>query len=333
MKLNPERLLPAQHHLYYLFGDDHDAVFEAAESLLAAGATDGDQSAHRMRVDVSELARIEEQSRNQGLFGPSRCYALVRNAQSANPKQSAHLLKLLDTLSDDHRLILCAPGMDWKKALHKKMKALSSLPQCEFNLPDEAGFKRWLDRELHASGINITPDAAQWMGETLNGMRMAARQVIERLRWYDAGAGEVLGLDVVGELLGERAPGALEDWCHAVAMREPQAVTLARRLLRDQQVAEVQMVAWLGTRMQQLLMYCWFQFKRDRNPLMAAKVFGEARQKVAKETANWRASELTVAIDHIVQAEKLVKGASVEDKNIVIEQLTLALIDSKRLMA
>ncbi|MBL4774610.1 MAG: DNA polymerase III subunit delta [Mariprofundus sp.] len=327
MRLNPERLLPPQHHLYYLFGEDHDALSEAAESLLAAGEAE----AHRMRVDVSELVRIEEQSRNQGLFGPSRCYALVRNAQSANPKQSAHLLKLLDTLSADHRLIICAPGIDWKKALHKKMKAVTTLPQCEFNLPDEAGFKRWLDSELDASGLNISPEARQWMAETLHGMRLAARQMIERLRWYDDGAGDELALDVVAELLGERAPNGLEDWCHAVAMRQPQAVALAQRLLRDQQVSEVQMIAWIGMRMQQLLMYCWFQAKRDRNPLQAAKVFGDARQKIGQESAHWRGTELTAAMGEIVQAEKLVKGASVQDKAVVIEQLTLTLIDAKRL--
>jgi len=328
VRLSPERLLPPQHHIYYLFGADHDALFEAAESLLAAG-----DDAHRMRVDVNELARIEEASRNQGLFGPSRCYALVRNAQSANPKQAAHLLKLLDTLSSDHRLIVCAPGMDWKKALHKKLQAVAKLPQCEFKLPDEAGFARWLDHELQQSALNVKPEAVLWMAESLHGMRLAARQMIERLRWYDGGKGEALGLDVVAELLGERAPRALEDWCHATAMREPQAVGLAQHLLRDQQVAEVQMISWLGTRMQQLLMYCWFQAKRERNPLQAAKVFGDARHQVAKEAALWSGSELTAALHHIVQAEKRIKGASVEDKGIVIEQLTLDLIDQQRLLA
>jgi len=326
MRLSPERLLPPQHHVYYLFGEDHDALFEAAEALLAA---DDHAAGHRMRVDVSELARIEEQTRNQGLFGPSRCYALVRNAQSANVKQAAHLLKLVASLSDDHRLIVCAPGMDWKKALHKKMQAVSTLAQCEFHLPDESGFKRWLDHELQGSGLKISDEAVLWMAESLFGMRLAARQMIERLRWYDAGSGAELGLDVVAELLGERAPHALEEWCHATAMRQPEAVGLAQRLLRDQQVAEVQMISWLGTRIQQLLMYCWFQAKRERNPLQAAKVFGDARHQVAKEAALWRGSELTAAMGRIVQAEKLIKGASVEDKAIVIEQLTLALIEQQ----
>jgi len=323
MRLNPDKLLPPQHHIYYLSGEDHDALFEAADALLAAGEDD----ALRLRLDVSELSRIEEESRNQGLFGPSACYALVRNAQSANPKQSAHLLRLVDTLGPEHRLIICAPGIDWKKALHKKMKAIAALPQCEFKLPDEAGFRRWLEQELANSSLNIKADAVPWMSERLCGMRLAARQMIERLTWYDNGAGAEIGIDIVAELLGERAPNALEDWCHAVAMRKPDAVSLCMRLLREQQVAEVQMISWIGTRLQQILMYRWFQTQGDRNPLGAAKVFGHARQKVAEESRCWRGAELTAAVSRIVQAEKLVKGASVEDKQVVIERLTRNLIN------
>jgi len=322
MRLNPNKLLPPRHHLYYLSGEDHDALFEAADLLLTAGNDD----ALRMRLDVSELSRIEEESRNQGLFGISCCYALVRNAQSANPKQSAHLLRLVASLGTDHRLIICAPGIDWKKALHKKMQAVAAVAQCEFKPPDEAGFRRWLDQQLDASGLNISAEATGWMNERLCGMRLAARQMIERLKWYDNGSGAEIGLTIVAELLGERAPNALEDWCHAIAMRQPEAVGLCMRLLREQQVAEVQMISWIGTRIQQILMYRWFQSQHDRNPLGAANVFGEARQKVAEESRCWRGAELIAAVSRIVQAEKLVKGASIEDKTVVIERLTLDLI-------
>ncbi|MDQ6982921.1 MAG: hypothetical protein Q9M08_07985, partial [Mariprofundus sp.] len=104
MRLYPDKLLPPQYHVYYLFGDDHDALFETAELLLIAGQN----SALRMRLDINELARFEEEYRNQGLFGPSCFYALVRNAQSANPKQIDHLLRLVEMSVDEHRLIICA---------------------------------------------------------------------------------------------------------------------------------------------------------------------------------------------------------------------------------
>lgn len=329
MRLPPQQLLPPRHRSYYLHGEDQDAVFEAAEALLAAG----EPEAVRLRVDVKELSRIEAESKNQGLFGPARCYALVRNAQSATPKQTEHLLKLAHSVLPDNRLIICAPGIDWKKALHKKMKAENALAQCEFHLPDEAGFRRWLQEEIRTSGLNISSEMVIWMSEHLCGMRLAARQSIQRLLWYDGGAGEALTLEVIGELLGERAPDALEDWCHAVAKRDPGALGLTRRLLYDQHLAEVQMLSWLGTRMQQILMYRWYQSGQERNPLQAAKVFGAARGKVVDESRCWSGAELSMAVSRIVAAEKLIKGASLEDKSIVIERLVLDLIAKDRLAA
>ena len=328
MRLNASRLLPVEFSSYYLHGEDEDAIFEAAEALLAEGAAD----ALRIRVDINELARVEQESRNQGLFGPSICFALVRNAQSANPKQSDHLLKLATSVAEGNRLIVCAPGIDWKKALNKKMKAEQVIAECEFSKPDEAAFARWLEGEIRKSGLNVTPDAVLWMSDCLCGMRLAARQMIERLGWYDNGAGSQIGLDVVAELLGERAPGALEAWCHAVAMRNPVALTLVRRLLKEQQAAEVQMISWLGTRMQQLLMYRWFQSQNDRNALQAAKVFGDARRKVGDESRAWKGSELALALKRIIEAEKLVKGATIEDRSVVIERLTLDLVGTERLL-
>lgn len=327
MRLTPARLLPAEFNAYYLHGEDEDAIFEAAEALLTEGAED----AVRIRVDINELARVESESRNRGLFGPSICFALVRNAQSANPKQSEHLLKLATSVSSHNRLIICAPGIDWKKAMHKKMKAEKAVVECEFSRPDEAAFGRWLEAEIRKSGLHVAPDAVVWMSERLSGMRLAARQMIQRLGWYDSGEGSELGLDVVAELLGERAPGALEEWCHAVAMRRPEALSLVRQLLKEQQVAEVQMISWLGTRMQQLLMYRWYQSQRDRNALMAAKVFGDARSKVPDESRAWKGSELSLAMRRIIRAEKLVKGATIEDRPVVIERLTLDLVAAGRL--
>jgi len=67
--------------------------------------------------------------------------------------------------------------------------------------------------------------------------------------------------------------------------------------------------------------------------LLAAKVFGDARTKVAQESKNWSATELTLAMKRIIDAEKLVKGASVEDKGTVIERLTLDLVEKGRLTA
>jgi len=322
MRLSPDRLLPPQHAVYYLYGEDTDGLLEAAEALLASG----DEQALRLRVDIHELERIERETRNQGLFGSVSCHALIRNAQSASPKQGEHLLRLIDRLGAGHRLIICAPGMDWKKALHRKLRDMDGVASCEFREPDVQGFERWLTGLAREAGVQLKPDVLPWLAERLCGMRLASRQLMQRLQWYDDGCGETLGIEVVGELLGERAPEALDDLCRAVASRRPEALRLVRRLLRDQQVAEVQLLSWLGTRIQQLLLYSWFVARKQRNALQAAHVFGDARKHVASEARHWRGAELVDALERLVEAEKRIKGSSVEDNAVVIERLVVDLV-------
>jgi len=323
MKISPAQLSRLEHRCYYLSGEDRDALNEAAEALLAAG----DAQAVRLRLDVSELARFEEESRNQGLFGATTCYGLVRNAESATPKQTEYLLKLAASVDENNRLIICAPGIAWKKALHKKIQALSSVAQCEFKQPDVRAFQQWLYEEVQKAGLIIDENALPRVAEQLCGMRLAARQWIERLNLYDGGQGEILSQEVMTSLLGERAPDDLDVWVHAVAMKDKSAVGLVLRLLRDQKVNEVQLHSWLSTRFQQLLMYRWHQAKGHRNPLQAAKAFGDARSKVAQEAEQWQGADLSKAVALLQDAEKLLKGASVEDKPVVMERLTMKLLD------
>jgi len=61
-------------------------------------------------------------------------------------------------------------------------------------------------------------------------------------------------------------------------------------------------------------MYRWFQAKGHRNPLQAVKVFGDARQKIPQEAKQWQGADLSKAVALLQDAEKLLKGASVEDK-------------------
>ncbi len=310
---------------HYLFGEDADAIVETAESLLNEGGED----AVRLRVDVGELGRVEEEFGTPGLFGARAVRALVRNAQSASPKQGEHLLRLIGRVPPGGRLILCAPGVDWKKALHKKLKGMDGVRAREFRRPDAEGFRRWLEAE--AQGLAIDEEALAWMAERLCGMRLAARQLLERLRLYDGGEGLRIGLNVVGELLGERAPDDLEEWRHRVAMRDPAAVAMARRLISGGQAAAVQMVSWLGMRMQQLLLYKWAMHRGERDPARAARLFGAARRCAEEEARRWRGGELVVAVRRVVESERLLKGAADFDDMVLIERLCLDLIDAGRL--
>ncbi len=322
MQVSPSKLLPAEHRSYYLFGEDRDDLFASAEALLAAG----DEGAIRLRLDVSELERYEVESRSQGLFGPQPCYAMVRNAESATPKQSEHLLKLAASVAPENRLILCAPDITWKKALHKKMLAESLVVSCEFRMPTLAQFQAWLADEIKASNLYVTQDAILMISERLSGLKAAAKQLIQRMKLYDHEEGVQFDVKLVSELLGEHAPEDLDDFCHAVAMKETRAIPLLRHLLMNQQVSDVQLHAWLSMRMNQLLMFLWHQSKGERRPAQAARLFGASSQLVPKEVRHWTAPELMDAMKQMTDSEKLLKGASIEARLMVLERLVLNLI-------
>ena len=329
MKCSPERLASVQASAYYLHGMDRDALFEVAEALLAAGSPE----VTRLRIDVSELERVEVETRSQGLFANAGCHALVRNAEAASPKQGEHLLQLAESLAPPHRLIICAPEISWKKALHKQMQAVAAVACCEFSMPGLEAFQRWLAGVFAERGLRVDEQALALAAERLQGMRMAARQLAERMHWYDAGKGEPVDAHVLGDLLGERIPEDLDAYCAAVAGRSAGALSMLKKLLDGQQAAEVQVVSWLTTRLQQLLMYRWFEARRDAGALQKARVFGDARRLVPAEARRWKVPELIAAVHRTLEAEILLKGASVEDKRVVLERLTLDLVTPGRLEA
>jgi len=322
MKLSPSGLLPARHACYYLYGEDRDALFESANALLAEGPADITE----LRVDIGELDRVQVESRSQGLFGVTHCHALIRNAESATPKQTEQLLSFVDTLPDGTRLIICAPGIEYRKVLHRKIVARKAVASCEFPRPGTAGFRAWLDARLEEAGLRLSDEARALLGEHLDGLRLAARQAVERLQLYDNGAGEELGPDVVGDLVGERSPDELADFCHAMAMREARAVSLLHRLMYDQQVSEVQILGWLQTRFQGLLLYHWHAQGSTRDAARRAGLFGDGLRLAPQEVRCWSPQDLIQALMLMVESEIKLKGSSVEPKPVVMERLALHLL-------
>jgi len=88
-------------------------------------------------------------------------------------------------------------------------------------------------------------------------------------------------------------------------------------------------LSWLSTRLQQLLMYRWYEQKDGCSAASRARLFGDARKRVPKEAQRWKGKDLMNAIRQLARAEMQLKGSSVEDKPVVLERLVLNLIQSR----
>jgi DNA polymerase-3 subunit delta len=320
MRLTPTQLASARQDFYYLYGEDADALFEAAESLLL----DGDAEAHRF--DVSEVGRIEVEAKNQGLFGNKRRHMLIRNAESANVKQVKLLQNYASRQWRDTRIIVCAPHIETRKALHKHMLATDGVAHCCFSMLSGQDFSRWLLQQVEDHGLQLDEQAFALMAESLTGMRQAAKNALERLQLYQLGSAGTLGAKEVAALIGEHAPEDIGRYCDAVCERSPCALALLQTLLQDQKVSEVQVLSWLQTRLQQMLMYKWFAATDRSNAIRRARLFGEARSCVPGQSGAWKSADLIEVVGKLVEAEMLLKGASVETNGMVLERLTLDIV-------
>jgi DNA polymerase III delta subunit len=322
MKLHPASLLSAERSFYYLFGEDRDAIFDAAETLVGGASDD----LRVLRIDIDEIDRIPNEVRHEGLFGQSRCHVLVRNAESVGSKQAEKLLRLADQDLGEARIVVCAAGVDTRKSWHKRIVRHPQVCHCQFRLPSADSFRSWLMTQLAQSGLKLTKGSTELLLEHLQGKREAARNVIESLRIYDHGEGGILDVEVVGALLGERASEDIGTYCHEVACRSRRALSRLHRLLRDQLVPEIQILSWLQTRFVQLLMYKWYASRDASTAVTKAKIYAANRARVQQEAGQWTGRELILALGLISDSERLLKGASTESGQVVLEHLTRDLL-------
>ncbi len=321
MMVRADQLTACTIPVFYLFGEDHDALMEYAQELLAQG----NSTTTRMRLNVDELAHFMGAMRSPSLFGPATYSALLGNAFSASAAHIASLLTAITKVELPHRLIICACGAMYKKAWHKEIMARKDIACCEFRSPNTQDFQQWLWYLIEQSKLNISKEDAFLMAAQLNGLRTQSRQWMTRLQYYDGNQGAPISLPVMQTLCGEHSPESLDNWCHATAMRQPQAIQITHHLLFFQGVAPLQMLVWLSNRLQQLLMYCWHQACHHANPLQQARAFGAARKLLPQEARHWNGATLMQALHNIAIAEQQLKGASLLPERIVMESLVLCL--------
>ncbi len=321
MKIQAGQLQDARFHVLYLFGEDEDGLRQAAEAWLLAGEAES----QRLRLDLAEWARFVQQIKSQPLFGKLPCRAMIRDAHRAKASDANIWQELAGQLRGEDRLLLCAAGPMHKKSWHKALLADAHIACCEFQLPDAASFEQWLWQALQHAGIRCARDDAMHMAARLHGMWQEARQWITRLQCYQGDDEAPLPLTVMLELCGEHAPDSLDAWCHAVLMRESQALLMTHQLICHQQTSGLQMLAWLDHRLQQLLLYCWHQARRHPNPARAARLFGSSRRSVMQAARCWKGNELIDAVQALSEAEQALKGGVQRAEHEIMEALVMRL--------
>lgn len=225
--------------VYLLLGDDERQKAELAGAL--AETLDEDLRAFnldRFQGGDAGLDKVLAAARTVPLMAPRRIVVAARAERMLQPARESEAARrdleafeaYLAAPSPETTLVLSAAGLDERRRIVKRLRALAAVVRC--GVPDDpAGVRGWIRERLDEAGRRADDAAVRLLGELAGGDPLRLRNALDRLPLFvDAGAA-ITAADV-RELLGPYASCAADDWAVARAIEQGAADRALRELGR-----------------------------------------------------------------------------------------------------
>lgn len=225
--------------VYLLLGDDERRKAELAGAL--AETLDEDLRAFnldRFQGGDAGLDKVLAAARTVPLLAPRRIVVAARAERMLQPARESEAARrdleafeaYLAAPSPETTLVLSATGLDERRRIVKRLRALATVVRC--GVPDDpAGVRGWIRERLDEAGRRADDAAVRLLGELAGGDALRLRNALDRLPLFvDAGA--AITTADVRELLGPYASCAADDWAVARAIEQGAADRALRELGR-----------------------------------------------------------------------------------------------------
>lgn len=225
--------------VYLLIGDDERQKAELAGAL--AETLDEDLRAFnldRFQGGDAGLDKVLAAARIVPLLAPRRIVVAARAERMLQPARESEAARrdleafeaYLAAPSPETTLVLSAAGLDERRRIVKRLRALATVVRC--GVPDDpAGVRGWIRERLDEAGRRADDAAVRLLGELAGGDPLRLRNALDRLPLFvDAGAA-ITAADV-REMLGPYASCAADDWAVARAIEQGAADRALRELGR-----------------------------------------------------------------------------------------------------
>jgi DNA polymerase III delta subunit len=317
--------------LAYFWGDDELAAARAVDQLQAALSAESGIPVERWdlrgeRTRAGELiAQLYERVATPAMFGGG-ALAVVSNPGmlAVSAEHRSGLLAAIASLAPGNGLVLLDASQSGAKAPTQKRLAdaigAAGGTVRKFESPRRGALAGWVEAEARARGLELATGAAKTLAERIGGFvdlndverrhqtRIASIE-LDKLALYRGSS--PITADDVRALVAEAVPTSVWAFTDAVGERRAQgAVDLLDQLLED--TPEPVLLAVLHRRIRELLELGDRLSAGERLPA-AAKAMGIASdyraQTLAAQARAWTTSELTAALDGLVELDAMVKGA------------------------
>jgi DNA polymerase III subunit delta len=327
------------HPVYYFHGDDDFLKEEALRQLIDAAV---DSSTRDFNLESRRAQDLDAGVLGSLLGTPpmmaERRAVVIRDVTGLRKDARKTLDRYLDNPASDMLLALVSPGgTKADKALQARATSMQYDPLRGDHLA------KWIPHHAQRLGVTITPAAAGLLQSAVGSELPALAIELEKLASFaaDGRIGEAEVEAVVG-IRRDETTGALLD---AVAHRDAaRALSLVAGVLQQPKTSAVQIVIAMTT---QMLAIGWAQERRARRVPPAAlsrelfeflkgaggaftgRPWGEAVSCWVSAVGKWSPAEVDAALEHLLTADRSLKGSRISSDEQYLRNLVLALCDTR----
>lgn len=304
---------------FFLFGDEEYLKEEAASTIVAAhldpATRDFNYDQLRGDVDPETLASI---ANTPPMMAEWRV-VLVRDAQAlaTGARSRAVIESLLDRPAPGLALILAATLPSGTKAQFWERLKRDAVA-VEFAVPSGADLPGWLIERAAASGIELDAAAAKALASAKGGELGVLAQELRKLADY-VGERKRVTRDDVEAVVGAVPRQNRWDWFELVGDARFRDARAGIPVLLDAGESGVGLIIGLGTHFLRLGIAA-----AGGERALAAALPPHQRwlaQKINRQARRWNAAAVEDAIDDLHRADRLLKSASLGERQVLEELL------------
>ncbi len=302
---------PAALAAVLLYGPDGGLVRERAEKLRASVVPDADDPFRLVEITADELksdpARLRDEAQAMA-FGGGRRVIKLRGAGDG-------LAKLFQDFLDEplgDALVVVEAGDLGPRGLRKAFEGAKNAAAVACYRDEGEGLRGLIRQHLGAEGLEVAPDALDYLVSRLGGDRRLTRLELDKLVLYMGAARPAqVDLESAVTLVGDTAERTLDDLVLAVGAGDLASATRDLTRAWAEGVAPITLLRAASRHMQRLHLLSGY-IAAGQAPAEAAKrlrppVFWKQQAAVTAQARNWSANRLGWALNRLMETEAACK--------------------------
>ncbi len=237
---------------YLVCGDEMLLVQEACDAIIAAAQIQGfsERSVHHVETGF-RWNDIVQDAASMSLFAERRIIDVRVVSNKFDRAASETLRSYADAPMDDTLLLIRAGRLDAKQRSTAWFKALDKLGVVVLVWPVSASeLPRWLAARLRVAGLQLAPDALNYLSQHVEGNLLAAVQEIEKLKL--AGLEQPISTEALMQIMEDSAHYDAFELIDAVFAGDAARVSRVLQILRQEGVALFAVLGALTSQLRRL---------------------------------------------------------------------------------